>query len=64
MPELSHKVPTLKSLQELEKAVQRYKNSDLSGTELLSQWQAIRDASLSLATSEPASDKVPGQDSY
>ena len=64
MPELSYKVPTPTSLQELEKAVQRYKNSDLSGTELLSQWQAIRDASLSLADAEPSSDKVPCQDSY
>ncbi|HEY9848249.1 MAG TPA: hypothetical protein V6D28_02225 [Leptolyngbyaceae cyanobacterium] len=72
MSELTYTVPTLSSAEEVEKAIQRYKTSDLSGAELLSQWQAIRDASLNQNFAENDSekvttydsDKVPGQDSY
>lgn len=64
MSELTYTVPTLSSAEELEKAIQRYKASDISGAELLSQWEAIRDASLNQNFADNDNDKVPGQDSY
>ncbi len=64
MSELTYSIPTISTLEELEQAIQRYKASDLSGSELLIQWQAIRDASLNQAMSAADADKVPGQDSY
>ena len=72
MSEISYSVPSLKTLEELEQAIQRYRTSDLSNSELLSQWQAIRDASLNQNFSDyvqgnPAAydqDMVPGGDSY
>ena len=64
MSELTYSIPTISTLEELEQAIQRYKASDLSGSELLIQWQAIRDASLNQAMSATDADKVPGQDSY
>jgi hypothetical protein len=48
---------------ELEQAIQRYRNSDLSGNELFSQWLAIRTAALEQKSPE-FGDKVPGEDSY
>lgn len=64
MSELTYTVPLLSTQEELELAIQRYKTSDLSGLELLRQWQAIRDACLDRSSSDSDSDKVPGQDSY
>ena len=64
MSELTYNAPVFNTLEELEKAIERYKASDLKGNELLRQWQAIRDASLSGSTYDASSDKVPGQDSY
>lgn len=64
MSELTYSIPILRTQEELEQAIQRYKASDLSGSELLIQWQAIRDASLNQALSAADADKVPGQDSY
>ena len=64
MSELTNSIPVLSTLQELEQAIQSYKASDLSGWELLRQWQAIRDAALNLGFSNSDGDKVPGQDSY
>ncbi|MCL1462995.1 MULTISPECIES: hypothetical protein [Argonema] len=64
MSELTYSIPILSTLEELEQAIQRYKASDLSGSELLIQWEAIRDASLNQALSAADADKVPGQDSY
>lgn len=64
MSELNYTVPILKTPEEVEQAIQRYKASDLSGSELLIQWQAIRDASLNQVLSAADGDKVPGQDSY
>lgn len=64
MSELNYTVPILKTPEEVEQAIQRYKASDLSGSELLIQWQAIRDASLNQVFSAADGDKVPGQDSY
>ncbi|MEB3827445.1 hypothetical protein [Phormidium sp. CCY1219] len=57
--------PTLTTLKDVDKAVNRYKTSEMSESELLSLWQAIRDASLNLefSTSTP-DDEVPGEDSY
>lgn len=58
-------VPTLSTVQELEQAINRYKTSDLNGSELLALWQAIRDASLKLGVSKvQKSDEIPGEDSY
>ena len=57
-------VPIPKTEQELEKAVEYYKTHDLSGVELLCQWQAIRDASLNPDLATPETDEVPGEESY
>jgi hypothetical protein len=67
MQELICNVPVPKTLQELEQAIARYKTSDLSGAELLCQWQAIRDAALNQKFSDSEAgkdDKVPGEQSY
>lgn len=53
--------------QELEQAIQRYKASDLRGSELFGQWEAIRLAALAQATHDSTDSKpdpVPGEDSY
>jgi hypothetical protein len=57
-------VPIPQTVQELERAVQRYKASEMSGNELFCQWQAIRTAALELKESESGGDRVPGEDSY
>ena len=57
-------VPIPQTAQELERAVQRYKSSEVSGNELFCQWQAIRTAALELKGSEPMGDRIPGEDSY
>jgi hypothetical protein len=57
---------TPKTTQELEQALQRYRNSDLSdfsNSELFNQWLAIRTAALELKTPD-IEDQVPGEDSY
>lgn len=64
MQKLTHTVPIPHTPQELEQAVLFYKNHDLSDRELIDLWQAIRDLSVNEATSNPPSDKVPGEDSY
>lgn len=64
MSQLSCTVPALTSMQDLDLAVDRYKTSDLSGAELLSLWQAIRDASLNQTFSQPKDDGVPVEESY
>lgn len=53
-----------KTLQELERAVEQYKTSDLKGLDLYRQWQAIREAALSLTLPEPPGDQISGEDSY
>jgi|GEM_PF-753532 hypothetical protein len=58
--------PTPQNPQELEQAIQRYRNSDLSdfsNSELFDQWLAIRTAALEQKTPD-IEDKVPGEDSY
>jgi hypothetical protein len=58
-------IPVLKTPQELERAIQRYKAaSDQWSNELFSQWQAIRMAALAQASPDPTGDEVPGEDSY
>ena len=57
-------VPIPQTAQELERAVQRYKLSEVTGNELFCQWQAIRTAALELRGLEPTGDRVPGEDSY
>ncbi|MBD1837529.1 hypothetical protein H6F78_17210 [Coleofasciculus sp. FACHB-64] len=65
MPELICTVPVPKTPQELEQAVEQYITSDISGTELICKWQAIRDASLDQDFCVPTdSDQVAGGDSY
>lgn len=52
--------------QELEQALQRYRNSDLSdfsNSELFNQWLAIRTAALEQKAPD-VEDQVPGEDSY
>lgn len=53
-----------KTPQELDQAIQRYRNTDLKGQDLFCQWQAIRDASLAQSTPDIDNDRVPGEDSY
>jgi hypothetical protein len=64
MQEFIATVPTLNTPQEVEKAVELYKNSDLSGFELIKLWQAIRDAALSQIFPDSDTDNIPGDDSY
>ncbi|MDX2212426.1 MAG: hypothetical protein SFY66_03975 [Oculatellaceae cyanobacterium bins.114] len=64
MADITCTVPTPKTPQELERAIQHYKSSDVSGHELFCQWEAIRNASLQLQLPEPEGDRVPGADSY
>jgi transcription termination factor NusB len=54
----------LQTVQELDEAVRSYITSDWQGDELLQHWQAIRDASLTLLSSDSDPLKVPGEDSY
>lgn len=59
-------IPTPQTPQELEQALQRYRNSDLSdfsNSELFNQWLAIRTAALAQKTPD-IEDQVPGEDSY
>lgn len=64
MSELTCDITVPSTLQEVEQAVQKYITDELSGTELLCLWQAIRDASLSQVFPEPESDKVSCEPSY
>ncbi|MEO1146973.1 MAG: hypothetical protein AAFY26_15420 [Cyanobacteria bacterium J06638_22] len=57
-------LPTVRTAQDLEKAVRTYRQQDLHGAELFRQWQAIRDAALNLPFSSREDDGVPGDDSY
>lgn len=57
-------IPTLKTPQDLEQAIQRYRMSDWNPNALFALWQAIRNAALAQATPEPSDDAVPGEDSY
>lgn len=71
MAELVCNVPVPKTPQEIEQAVQNYRASSLSGTDLFCQWQAIREASLKYESHLDESSlqpeqsvQVPGEDSY
>jgi hypothetical protein len=64
MPEYVCQIPVPSTPQALDQAIQRYKDSDLSGLDLFCQWQAIRDASLEKNLSQAESDQVSGEDSY
>jgi hypothetical protein len=58
--------PTPQTPQELEQALQRYRNTDLSdfsNSELFNQWLAIRTAALE-QKAPSIEDQVPGEDSY
>ncbi|MBC7825958.1 MAG: hypothetical protein H7126_19225 [Candidatus Parcubacteria bacterium] len=64
MAELTCAVPVPTTLQELDEAVKKFQVSDLDGSELYCQWQAIRDASLAQLTIESDKNLVAGGDSY
>ncbi|NEQ26656.1 MAG: hypothetical protein F6K28_48045 [Microcoleus sp. SIO2G3] len=64
MSELACNVPTPKTTQELEQAIQRYRSSDLGGYELFCHWQAIRDAAIALMPKEVDRHRIAGEDSY
>ncbi|HAZ44718.1 MAG TPA: hypothetical protein DDW76_30835 [Cyanobacteria bacterium UBA11369] len=64
MQELLTKVPVLKTPEEVEDAIARYKSSDLNDMDLIYLWQAIRDAALNQNDDKADTDNVPGQDSY
>ncbi len=71
MAELVCNVPVPETPQELDQAVQNYRVSSLSGTDLFCHWQAIREASLryeaqveSNSLQQGDSAQVPGEDSY
>jgi hypothetical protein len=57
-------VPVLKTPEEVEDAIARYKASDLNDMDLIYLWQAIRDASLNQNNDSADTDNVPGEDSY
>lgn len=54
----------LQTVQELDEAVRTYITSDWQGEELLQHWQAIREASLTLLSSDSDPFRIPGEDSY
>jgi hypothetical protein len=64
MAELTRAVPVPTTLQELDEAVKKFQVSELDGSELYCQWQAIRDASLAQLTIENDKNLVAGGDSY
>ena len=66
MADLICKVPIPTTVQELDEAVRQFQVSDLDGSDLYCQWQAIRDASLEQLTIETDKNKNPvaGGDSY
>lgn len=64
MQELLTQVPVLKTPEEVEDAIARYKSSDLNDMDLINLWEAIRDASLNQNDDNADTDKVPGEDSY
>lgn len=55
--------PILKTPQDLEQAIQRYRAGEWNSNALFALWQAIRNAALAQSL-EPGSDSVPGEDSY
>jgi hypothetical protein len=58
-------IPILKTPQELEQAIQRYRAGDWNSHSLFALWQAIRTASVAQVAPEAQnSDRVPGEDSY
>lgn len=57
-------VPVPRTPQELERAIQRYRSTDLRGRELFCHWQAIRLAALAQATTDITGDQIAGEDSY
>ncbi|NJO42864.1 MAG: hypothetical protein HC769_08735 [Cyanobacteria bacterium CRU_2_1] len=57
-------VPTLKTVQDLEQAIQRYRKSDWSSNTVFALWEAIRNAALAQTPVEQGDDRVPGEDSY
>jgi len=64
MPELTCTIPVPRTPQELDQAIQRYRNTDLHGYELFCQWQAICEGSMQQDFSDSSADAVPGEDSY
>jgi hypothetical protein len=51
------------TLQELEQAIDRYRNSEWN-QDLFQQWQAIRIAALAQNTESQSGDRIAGDDSY
>ncbi|PSB15439.1 hypothetical protein C7B65_24430 [Phormidesmis priestleyi ULC007] len=64
MAELTCMVPIPTTLQEIDEAVRKFQVSDLDGSDLYCQWQAIRDASLEQLAIETDKNPVAGGDSY
>jgi len=64
MSEVTCAVPIPKTPQELEQALQHYRDTDLKGVELYCELQAICEATQTQDFSEPDSDQVSGADSY
>ncbi len=64
MQQLLNQVPVLKTPEEVEQAIARYKSSDLNDMDLIYLWQAIRDAALNQNKDSADTDNVPGEDSY
>lgn len=57
-------IPTLKTPQDLEQAIQQYRDSDWNPNVLFALWEAIRNAAIDQASPEEPADRVPGEDSY
>jgi hypothetical protein len=60
----STRLSLLKTVKDIDQAVQRYRASDLRGEELYQQWLDIRDASLQQGSPESEYDHILGEDSY
>lgn len=58
------RVPVPQTPQELERAIQTYRNSNWRGQKLFLHWQAIRLAAIAQSSSELIGDQVPGEESY
>ncbi len=64
MADFNPTVSTPETPQELEQAIQNYRNDSTWSEHLFQLWESIRSAALALRPAEALSDAVPGEDSY
>ncbi|TVQ17171.1 MAG: hypothetical protein EA367_18225 [Leptolyngbya sp. DLM2.Bin15] len=64
MTQSNSRIPTSKTAQDLDRAVQRYRRTNPNSQDLYTQWQAIRAAALQQRSPDSQYDVIPGEDSY